>query len=218
MDYQKVYNLIVDKARNRVLPGYTEKHHILPKCMGGSNERENVVSLTAKEHYLCHRLLCEIYPKNKTLKKAYYLICTVKTQKQKRYTPSGRVIERVKLENSLARRGQKKDPESILKRTQTRRKNGTYQRTSESVEKGIQTRRKNNSYGGKPFTESHKQKLSEKKKKIVYRIDNGIVAEQYNSITEAAEKLQIKIPGISKVVGKGIAYRGYMFRFEQDVD
>lgn len=218
MDYQKVYNLIVDKARNRVLPGYTEKHHILPKCMGGSNERENVVSLTAKEHYLCHRLLCEIYPKNKALKKAYYLICTVKTQKQKRYTPSGRVIERVKLENSLARRGQKKDPESILKRTQTRRKNGTYQRTSESVEKGIQTRRKNNSYGGKPFTESHKQKLSEKKKKIVYRIDNGIVAEQYNSITEAAEKLQIKIPGISKVVGKGIAYRGYMFRFEQDVD
>jgi hypothetical protein len=218
MDYQKVYNLIVDKARNRVLPGYTEKHHILPKCMGGSNERENVVSLTAKEHYLCHRLLCEIYPKNKALKKAYYLICTVKTQEQKRYTPSGRVIERVKLENSLARRGQKKDPESILKRTQTRRKNGTYQRTSESVEKGIQTRRKNNSYGGKPFTESHKQKLSEKKKKIVYRIDNGIVAEQYNSITEAAEKLQIKIPGISKVVGKGIAYRGYMFRFEQDVD
>jgi len=218
MDYQRIYNLIVDRARKRVLPVYTEKHHVLPKCMGGSNEKGNIVAVTAKEHYLCHRLLCEIYPENKPLKKAYHLICTVRTREQKRHIPSGRVIERVKLENSLARKGQKKDPESILKRTQTRHTNGTYRRTKESVEKGIQTRRENNSYGGKTFTESHKKKLSEKKKKTIYRIDRGEVVERYNSVTEAAKELQVKVSGISRVVGKDATYRGYMFRFSQDVD
>ena len=74
MDYQKIYNQIVEKAKNRMLEGYKEKHHIIPKCLGGNNDKDNLVELTAREHFLCHMLLCEIYPKEYKLKHALFLM------------------------------------------------------------------------------------------------------------------------------------------------
>ena len=40
---------------------YYESHHIIPKWMGGSNKKENLVLLTAREHYICHYLLFLAY-------------------------------------------------------------------------------------------------------------------------------------------------------------
>jgi hypothetical protein len=62
MDYTRIYNQIVERAQTRKLEGYVEKHHIVPKCIGGLDVKENIVELTAREHFLCHMLLCEIYP------------------------------------------------------------------------------------------------------------------------------------------------------------
>ena len=70
MNYQKIYNNIVGRGQNRILEGYSEKHHIVPKCMGGTDEVTNLVSLTPEEHYLCHLLLVKIHPKNIRLVKA----------------------------------------------------------------------------------------------------------------------------------------------------
>jgi len=54
MDYKKIHDNIIDMARNRKLEGYTEKHHIIPKCMNGTNDPNNLVKLTAREHFLIH--------------------------------------------------------------------------------------------------------------------------------------------------------------------
>lgn len=62
MNYISVYNQLVQRALNREVIGYTEKHHIVPKCMGGTNKKNNIVPLTAREHFLAHRLLTRIYP------------------------------------------------------------------------------------------------------------------------------------------------------------
>ena len=70
MDYQKIYNNITRRGQNRILEGYSEKHHIVPRCMGGTDEVTNLVSLTPEEHYLCHLLLVKIHPKNIRLVKA----------------------------------------------------------------------------------------------------------------------------------------------------
>ena len=51
MDYQKIYDQIIERAKNRQLEGYKEKHHIIPKCVGGTNDKENLVELTAREHF-----------------------------------------------------------------------------------------------------------------------------------------------------------------------
>lgn len=57
----------MERASNRSVDGYTEKHHIVPKCMGGDNKPRNLVRLTAREHYIAHQLLVKIYPKNRSL-------------------------------------------------------------------------------------------------------------------------------------------------------
>lgn len=58
--YTKWYNNIISNAKPRENIGYTEKHHILPKGLGGSNEKENLVRLTAREHFICHLLLTKM--------------------------------------------------------------------------------------------------------------------------------------------------------------
>ena len=65
MDYQRVYNALIEKGKTQVLPGgtYTEKHHILPKSLGGSDKKSNLVRLTARQHYIAHKLLVFIYKK-----------------------------------------------------------------------------------------------------------------------------------------------------------
>jgi len=55
--YTRWYYTIVNQAKSRIPTGYTEKHHIIPKSCGGDNSKDNLVSLTAKEHFICHLLL-----------------------------------------------------------------------------------------------------------------------------------------------------------------
>jgi len=62
MNYNKIYDSLIERAKIRILNGYTETHHIVPKCIGGSNEYTNLVDLTAREHFLAHWLLVKIYP------------------------------------------------------------------------------------------------------------------------------------------------------------
>lgn len=71
MNYQKIYNDLIGRAVERqklstVLSNF-EKHHILPKCLGGDNSKSNIVKLTCEEHFIAHQLLVKIYPENKKL-------------------------------------------------------------------------------------------------------------------------------------------------------
>lgn len=71
MNYKLIYEKIISRAKNRsALTGYTENHHILPRCMGGDDEKNNMVILTPEEHYICHQLLVKIYPKQTGLWRA----------------------------------------------------------------------------------------------------------------------------------------------------
>lgn len=67
MDYVKHYHLLVAKAKGRVLEGYVEVHHVIPRCMGGTDDKENLVQFTPEEHYVAHQLLHKIYPKERGL-------------------------------------------------------------------------------------------------------------------------------------------------------
>jgi hypothetical protein len=98
MNYEKIYNQIINRAKTRILECYTEKHHIIPRCMGGSDEKENLVNLTAREHFICHRLLVQIHPDNNKLKFALWAMCNMKSKRQSRHVPSSRVYESIKIE------------------------------------------------------------------------------------------------------------------------
>lgn len=58
--YKNLYFSIIENAKNKIYAGYTENHHIIPKCLGGSDEKENIVKLSAREHFICHLLLTKI--------------------------------------------------------------------------------------------------------------------------------------------------------------
>lgn len=62
MNYAAHYERLIARARHRVLDGYRERHHIVPKCMGGTDARVNLVDLTPEEHYVAHQLLVKMYP------------------------------------------------------------------------------------------------------------------------------------------------------------
>jgi len=64
MDYQKHYDALIQKAQQRLIEGYHENHHILPKSLGGTDIPANIVKLTPEEHYLAHQLLVKIYEKS----------------------------------------------------------------------------------------------------------------------------------------------------------
>jgi hypothetical protein len=62
VNYQRHYDALIQKALNRSKPeGYTEKHHIVPRSMGGSDDPANLVVLTAREHCMAHVLLAKIH-------------------------------------------------------------------------------------------------------------------------------------------------------------
>ena len=70
MNYKKIYDSLINRAKNRTLNCYKETHHVIPRCVGGSDDKENLVELTPEEHYLAHQLLVKIYPDNQKLTKA----------------------------------------------------------------------------------------------------------------------------------------------------
>ncbi len=63
MNYKNIYdNLILHaKSRGKIENVYGENHHIVPVKMGGNNDKNNLVWLTFKEHFVAHHLLCKIY-------------------------------------------------------------------------------------------------------------------------------------------------------------
>lgn len=88
MNYQLHYDSLVSRAiaeaRKRGTIDY-ESHHILPKCMGGSNLFANLVLLTPEEHYVAHQLLVKIYPGNKSLIYAARMMCVGSNRSNKLY-------------------------------------------------------------------------------------------------------------------------------------
>ena len=152
MNYQRIYNQIVERAQIRQLEGYKEKHHIIPKCLDGSNEKENLVELTAREHFLCHSLLCEIYPKNEKLKHALFLMSIGKQKtKDKHYIISSRAYERLKQEYSQMLTGKKHSEETRKKISEN----------SKGIKKSEETKQKmSESRKGHPmYTDEWKEKI-----------------------------------------------------------
>jgi hypothetical protein len=65
MDYQAHYNRLIERAEQRVLVGYCERHHVVPRCLDKTSKR--TVKLTPEEHYVAHQLLVKINPGNPLL-------------------------------------------------------------------------------------------------------------------------------------------------------
>ena len=111
MNYQRIHDAIIDRARNRILHGYVEKHHVIPRCIDVTSKE--TVKLTAREHFIVHKLLCEIYPNEHKLVYAYWMMSrkVSNSKYQRDYSVSNRDYEQAKQlfseVSSIRQKGQK---------------------------------------------------------------------------------------------------------------
>jgi 5-methylcytosine-specific restriction endonuclease McrA len=100
--YTTWYFNIINNAKSRDPSGYSEKHHIIPKSLGGTNLAENLVNLTAREHFICHLLLTKM-TSNKLRSKmvhAVWLMTNRRSKTQDRYIPNSRIYNIVREERN----------------------------------------------------------------------------------------------------------------------
>jgi len=123
MNYKKHYDLLISSRLSRdnsKLP-YTERHHIIPKSEGGSDDESNIIKLTAREHFLAHWLLYRDNPELKSRVFSFWRMCNGRGHTPPEYwlTISSRCYEESKLAHSKAiseaLKGKKKSPEHARK-------------------------------------------------------------------------------------------------------
>ena len=142
MNYQLIYTQLINRGKTRELNGYKECHHIIPKCIGGNDNPDNLVYLTAREHFIAHKLLCEIYPNNKGIRLAYWAMANWNSSKnQREYKVSSHEYERLRL-----------DVIEIIRETQRNRVHGPH---SEETKQKI-----SNAHTGKKKSKEHLENLS----------------------------------------------------------
>lgn len=107
MDYARIYDAIIKKRVMAEVRGgaYMEKHHIWPRSLSGDNSPENLVRLTAKEHYIVHHLLTKIFSESKEMATALWFMCQGKTDSAKGVYVSPRVYAEARENFSKARLG-----------------------------------------------------------------------------------------------------------------
>jgi hypothetical protein len=92
MNYSKIYYRIIQNRKDNPANGYVERHHIVPKSLGGNDHPDNLVDLTAREHFICHMLLTKMYsegtPPHYKMVKAFFMMLTCRSENQDRFLSS----------------------------------------------------------------------------------------------------------------------------------
>lgn len=170
--YTKIYYQIIKNAKNRLLEvgTYTERHHIVPKSLGGSNLNSNLVSLTAREHFVCHRLLVKMTSSDDKRKMAWAVrrMLTGINKHQQRYLPNSKIYENIRIQINQEIKGwsHSEETKKHLSKVLTGRKF-----TEETIKKMSIARKGKNQPEhvaerlrtinlGKPMSEESKKKLS----------------------------------------------------------
>ena len=165
--YTQIYESIITRAKQRSLDSYTERHHIIPRSLGGNDSADNLVDLTAREHFICHWLLTKMvhstHDKWKMMNALGYMMWA-ENQNQERYKVNARLYEQLKTKHS-----------EMKSWAVAGERNGMYGKhhTEEAREKIRQSRLGNQineeqrnkirisklGHKRKPFSEEHKAKL-----------------------------------------------------------
>jgi len=97
------FNIIENAKLKDRQDDYYELHHILPKSLGGSNKKSNMVKLTAREHFICHWLLTKMVDTTNLkwkMTNALGLMMWSENKNQTRYKINSRLYESLKKKHS----------------------------------------------------------------------------------------------------------------------
>lgn len=181
MNYQKHYNRLIETRKNLQRDCVLEEHHIIPKCMGGTDDKENLVYLTPEEHFVAHQLLVKIYPGNDKL----YYAAMMMTVGNKRNNKEYGWLKRKRIE--------------ILKESQKGEGNPFYGKThtEESRKRISETKRKQSvktkGFSGRNHSTESKRKISESVKGMFAGEKNPMYGKSLSD--ETKKKLSARFKG-----------------------
>ena len=101
-----INNILITRGRFACGDEYHERHHIVPKCMDGTNDENNLIDLFAREHFEAHKLLALENPDNKKLQLAYICMSFVRNDKEHRYQLNESEYEQARIVCSRALSGE----------------------------------------------------------------------------------------------------------------
>ena len=146
-----IHRILNHRKNNKDENNYQERHHIKPKCLGGTNDDENLIWLYAEEHYYAHKLLALENPHEQKIQYPWWMLSTRNKEKIS-------ADEYAKARTNFAK---------TSSNLNSGKKNGMYGKTipeeqkrklSEMCKKRIGDKNPN---FGKSLTEEHKKKVSD---------------------------------------------------------
>ena len=210
MNYKKVYDNIITNAKNlnrkklkkiNVNYVYYENHHILPTCLGGGNEKDNLVLLTAREHYVCHKLLTYIYKHHRGIILGFHRM--VHSKNGCYYVPNS--IDYAYLRELFAATSMSEETKNKIKEKRKLQVKCTgWHHSIESKEKNRIKHLKENltpemlSKMKKPKSEEHKKKLSDANKGFIVSKETRLKLKNSNTGKKHTEKSKLKMSNSKK--------------------
>jgi hypothetical protein len=180
MNYKKIYDNFIEMRKKRIIDEsfYYETHHILPKSLGGDDSLENLIKLTAREHYFAHLLLAKFAGPKMIIALTYFIQQNNRYGGGVKFNPSSRIVSKIRENANLAR-------SKIL----------TGRKFSESHKQNISKSKSGISAHNKGVPASEEQKLKQSrsmKGKIPW--NNGLTGDEYLKYYNEGK---IKIPNMT---------------------
>lgn len=160
--YTKIYFSLIEKAKQRDKPIVYESHHIIPKSLGGSNEKDNISFLSPREHFIAHALLTKMVTNKKHKRSMAYAFTRMKVSNNKtgyKRIGNGRLYESMR---------------KNLRELYSGENNPFYGDRRFAC--------KNNPFYGKTHTEETKEKIRRQKKK--FGQDNHFYGKKHSNNTK----------------------------------
>lgn len=163
MNYLVHYDLLIAKHGFKEKPAdvYVENHHILPKCLGGLNNRGNLIYLKADAHYVAHQLLVKMHPSHAGLIYAAMMMgtCSVRHQRS-----ANKMYQWLRKRYSIAMKGIRRAPMSPEQKANLSKIRklmvGWKHREETKLKIGAAQKGELNHMFGKTLTPEHRAKIS----------------------------------------------------------
>jgi hypothetical protein len=137
--YFKRYKKFIQSRAHRVITlDYVENHHIIPYSVFKNNV---TISLTAREHYIAHKILTKVFKKNTrpwfSMVKAFGTMFMIRADGKNRTHTKSRDYENYKKMHSEAMKfnNPMHDPEVVKRASHNMRKSWTYERREAQAER-----------------------------------------------------------------------------------
>lgn len=195
MNYQKIYNQLIYRAKDRILEDYTEKHHIVPRCLGGLDDKNNLVNLTPEEHFVAHQLLVKINPLHEGLLFALRFMATKNIKHKRNNKEYGWIKQRI----SKLRKGHTL---SVGEKNGMYGKHHTEHTKKIQSEKAKQRSKESYNFARLPKTDVHKENIrtaKQTRKYILVSPDNK--EYMFDRVQDASKFSKVSVAVLIKLAG-----------------